>query len=164
MKNEKVQFPQITLAGISVRTNNKTELNPEISKIKNVANYYWKNQVAKQLIARLSPGITYAVYTDYASNECGDYTYFIGEKVEPLALQDKLNFNKLIIPTGLYQKFTTEPGKIPDIILSAWKDIWTMSPEILGGERNFTADFEVYDQRAANPNHAIIDIFINLKK
>lgn len=34
--------------------------------------------------------------------------------------------------------------------------------EQLGGQRAYKADFEVYDQRAADPNSAVLDIYIGL--
>ncbi len=38
-----------------------------------------------------------------------------------------------------------------------------MSEEVLGGKRNYIADFEVYDQRASDVNHAVVDIYIGIK-
>lgn len=31
-----------------------------------------------------------------------------------------------------------------------------------GGKRKYIADFEIYDQRAADPNNAVIDIYIGM--
>lgn len=38
-----------------------------------------------------------------------------------------------------------------------------MSANDLGGERVYIADFEIYDQRAADPSNAIADIYIGIK-
>ncbi len=38
-----------------------------------------------------------------------------------------------------------------------------MRTDNLGGKRKYIADFEVYDQRAANPNQAVIDIYIGIE-
>jgi predicted transcriptional regulator YdeE len=37
-----------------------------------------------------------------------------------------------------------------------------MSPEELGGTRSFHTDFEIYDQRAADPENAQIDVYVGL--
>jgi predicted transcriptional regulator YdeE len=38
-----------------------------------------------------------------------------------------------------------------------------MTAADFGGKRQYLADFEVYDQRAANPNSAVVDIYIGIK-
>jgi predicted transcriptional regulator YdeE len=38
-----------------------------------------------------------------------------------------------------------------------------MSPKELGGTRAFQTDFEIYDQRAADPENAQIDVYIGLR-
>lgn len=76
MKKEISELGAITLVGLTVRTNNKNEMNPDAAKIAALAGSYWANQVANGIKHRFQPGITYAVYTDYESDENGDYTYF----------------------------------------------------------------------------------------
>lgn len=162
MKKENKNKPEIKLIGLSIRTNNSNERNPETAKIAGVAGHYWSQSIADKMIHRKNPGVTLAVYTEYDSNEHGDYTYFIGEEVDsfedmPTTLQ------KLTIPAANYQKFTTSPGKFPDIVINAWQEIWKMTPDDFGGQRIYQADFEVYDKHAMDPNQAIVDIYIGIK-
>ena len=35
-----------------------------------------------------------------------------------------------------------------------------MNKNDFGGKRKYVSDFEIYDERAANPNNTIIDIYI----
>jgi predicted transcriptional regulator YdeE len=37
-----------------------------------------------------------------------------------------------------------------------------MSTDELGGRRAFKTDFEIYDQRAADPENAQVDVYIGL--
>lgn len=164
MRNEIVNLGVKTLIGITVRTKNKDEMNPETGKIGPLVNTYWKDQIASKFIGRKSPAITYAAYAEYESDGNGDYTFFIGEEVKSLDEQDQSEFASLIIPSGSYQKFTTEKGKIPDIIMESWMNIWQMRPEDLGGKRNYIVNYEVYDQRVEDPSNAVIDIFIGIEK
>ena len=120
------------------------------------------DQVAKNIKHRVNPGVTYSVYTEFESDEHGDYTYFIGEIVDSTDEQDLSQFKLLSIPESSYQKFTTEPGKMPDVVISAWQKIWAMKESDFGGKRKYISDFEIYDQRASNPNHAVIDIYIGI--
>jgi predicted transcriptional regulator YdeE len=163
MKRTEVELGSLILIGLTARTNNKNEMNPEKSKIAKLAGYYWSHQIANEFKDRTSPGITYSVYTEYESDEQGEYTYFIGEEVKSLDQQDQSKFKPLVISAGKYQKFTTEPGKMPDIVISSWQKIWQMPEEVLGGKRNYLADFEVYDQRASDVNHAVVDIYVGIK-
>jgi len=163
MKKERVEFEGLTLIGLTVRTHNKNETNPETSKIGAIAGSYWGNQIANGFKDRVNPGVTYAVYTEFESDETGEYTYFIGEEIKSPDKQDQSKFTPLVIPAGAYQKFTTEPGKMPDIVIASWQKILQMRQEELGGQRKYLADFEIYDQRASNPNNSVIDIYIGIE-
>jgi len=39
-----------------------------------------------------------------------------------------------------------------------------MSREVLGGERAYKADYEVYDQRATDPQNAQLEIRVGLRE
>jgi len=164
MNREKIKLSEIILVGLTARTNNKNEMNPDTSKIGKLAGEYWSHQVAKNIQHRSKPGITYAVYTDYDSDEHGDYTYFIGEAVKSLEGQDLLQFKTLTIPQSHYQKFTTELGKMPDVVITAWQAIWAMNESELSAQRRYIADFEIYDDRASDPNNTIVDIYIGINE
>jgi predicted transcriptional regulator YdeE len=160
MKRKLEQLPQIMLVGLTARTNNKDEMNPDTSKIGPLAESFWSNQEGSEIKHRASPGVTYSVYTDYVTDENGEYTYFIGEAVSSFDDQDLAHFNALVIPGSQYMKFTTEPGAMPNVVVQAWQDIWQMTDSMFEGKRKYIADFEVYDQRAADPSNTVIDIYI----
>ncbi|NKB47285.1 MAG: AraC family transcriptional regulator [Legionellales bacterium] len=164
MQKQKTRLPEMTLVGLTARTNNKNEMNPETSKIAELAGLYWDNQLANNIQHRAKLGITYAVYTDFESDENGEYTYFIGEMVESLLNQDLEKFKTITIPASSYQKFSTEPGKMPEVVISAWQEIWTMRESDFGGKRRYVADFEIYDQRAADSNNTVVDIYIGIEE
>lgn len=52
---------------------------------------------------------------------------------------------------------------MPEVVISAWQEIWAMNENELGGKRKYIADFEIYDQRAVNPNNTVIDIYIGIE-
>lgn len=134
IKNELMNKPAIKLVGLMTRTNNKNEMNAQTAKIGELAGQFWQQNIANKIPNRKHPGVTLSVYTEYDSNEHGDYTYFIGEEVSsfdtiPADLQP------LTIKAANYQKFTTPVGKIPEVVMTAWQKIWTMSADDFGGER-----------------------------
>lgn len=163
MRYQKIELTPKTLVGKKIRTNNRDEMDPTLQKIASFAGAYWGNQESQHIKHRCHPGLTYAVYTDFERADKGEYTYFLGEEVSSLEGQDWDKYATLIITPGSYQKFTTDQGVIPDIVVSSWKEIWSMKPEAFLGKRKFNTDFEVYDQRAANPGSAIIDICIGVE-
>jgi len=163
MKKELITKPEIKLVGLSVRTNNKNETNPQTAHIGKLVGQYWNQEIASQISHKKNPGVTLSVYTDYASDEHGDYTYFIGEEVDSFE-KNSSELTTCTIPAATYQKCTTPAGKMPEVVIQAWQKIWQMTPDDLGSERAYQADFEVYDQRAADPNNTIVDIYIGIKK
>lgn len=162
MKKELLNKTEIKLVGLTARTNNKNEMNPQTSKIGELAGRFWSKNIANGIFNRKNPGVTISVYTEYDSNEHGDYTYFIGEEVNSFE-NISTGLHQLIIPAAKYQKFTTSPGKMPEVVIHAWQQIWKMSANDFGGERAYVADFEVYDQRASDPVNTSLDIYIGIK-
>ena len=72
-------------------------------------------------------------------------------------------FKILAISKSKYQKFTTESGKMPDVVISAWQKIWAMRKDDFVGKRKYFVDFEGYDQRASGPNNTVVDIYIGIE-
>lgn len=163
MQKQLIELPTIKLVGITARTNNALEMNASTAKIGATIQQYFQNSVSEKIARRKTPGVTYCVYTEYESDVTGDYTYFIGEEVE--SFEDvSVDLKQLSIANQRYIKFTTEPGSMPEVCIKAWHKIWSMSPETLGGERSYIADFEVYDERASDLTQAVLDIYIGVKK
>jgi predicted transcriptional regulator YdeE len=163
MKSEVVDLGGFYLVGMTVRTNNTNEMDPGTSKIAALAGDYWGHQKADKILHRLTPGITYSAYAEFDSDEHGDYTYCIGEAVSSLEGQDLTDFRAIAVPASRYQKFTTPEGKMPEVVITAWQEIWQMRPEHFAGQRCYSVDFERYDERAQDPNNAVLDIYIGVK-
>ena len=157
-----IKQSQITLVGITARTNNADEANPDTAKISATVQKYFHNAVADTIKNRKKPGITYCVYTNYASDASGEYTYFIGEEVTDVS-DVAAGLEHLIIPEQVYAKFTNGPSPMPQVCISAWQEIWSMTASDLGGERTYVADFEFYDERAADHQNVTLDIYIGIK-
>ncbi|MBN9543280.1 MAG: AraC family transcriptional regulator [Alphaproteobacteria bacterium] len=162
MQREIVELSEIRVVGLSARTSNLNEISIETAKIPKVAEEYLFDSVAEKLSHRLNPGVTISLYADYESNHTGEYTYIIGEKVDSFEDQDG-HYITHTIPAQKYMKFTVGPDLMPKVIIDAWKAIWNMTDEELGGKRNYLADFEVYDERSHNPESVVMDIYIGIK-
>jgi len=163
MKKVNVQLPEIKLVGIKIRTKNSDEMNSETAKIGQTIGNYFENNLSQKIPGRIKPGTTYCAYTEYESDENGEYTYFVGEEVDSFEQIDPM-FTSLIIPSSSYTKFECGPGKMPMICINAWKAIWQMRHNDLGGKRAYIADFEIYDERAKDYSNAALDIYIGLQQ
>jgi predicted transcriptional regulator YdeE len=158
-----IKLPEIKLVGIKARSNNEDEMNPEKAKISPTVQNYFHNGLAQQIANRKKPNVTYCVFTDYESDHTGEYTYFIGEEVADFENVPE-GMEQLTIPVQEYTKFTNGPGMMPDVLINAWKKIWVMNDEELGGKRAYKSDFEIYDERAMDHDNVVFDLYIGLDK
>jgi predicted transcriptional regulator YdeE len=152
--------PEIKLVGISARTSYDAEVLQTNSQIVPCVQRYFHGALFEKIPRRKKPGTTFCVYTEYESDYRGAYTYFIGEEV--ISFPDDLpeGFQQLLIPKQQYVIFTAGPAPMPDVVIRMWQEIWKMSDTELGGKRPYIADFEVYDERAADHQNVVLDVYV----
>jgi predicted transcriptional regulator YdeE len=145
MRFEQVEEFQVT--GMEARTSNAIEMTGE--------------GAIPRLWGRVMPpvgGPIIALYTEYESDEHGAYTFVLGGKrgstSDGVALKT--------VPAGRYAVFTSEPGPVEKVVIETWQRIWSELPSS-SGLRSYIADFEVYDERAADPANAVVDIYVGVK-
>jgi len=156
-----VDQKEFTMIGISARTNNAQEAAGNGVIPKQWAKFY-KEGILDKIPNKADP-VIYVVYTDYASDRDGDYNYIIGAKVSDVSTVPAGMVARKI-SAGKYAVVTSERGPIPKIIVDAWQRIWSLEDQAqLGGKRAYKTDFEVYDQRAQNPQDSQIEIYVGVK-
>ncbi|QBA20215.1 AraC family transcriptional regulator [Chryseobacterium indologenes] len=150
----KVKIGPFKVIGIAVRTTNE---NGQAGKDIPVL---WEKMISKNIVNSIPNKIDntiYSIYTDYEKDHTKPYTTVLGCKVE----------NVDNIPEGMvgytfdggeYLKFTTKGDLSKGLVINEWLKIWEMDLN-----RTFTADFEVYGEKAQNPSDAEVDIFIAVK-
>jgi len=145
---------KFNLIGIAIRTTNENgQSATDIPQL-------WNKFLSKNIILKIPNKIDdtiYCVYTDYEKDYTKPYTTILGCRVETL---NKIPENLIArsFAGGEYAIFKVN-GKITDnIIYKEWVKIWNSAIP-----RAYTADFEIYDEKAQNPNNAEIDIFIAVK-
>jgi predicted transcriptional regulator YdeE len=163
MNKMMIQLPELKLVGLTARTSNAAEMNPETAKIGPTMQRFFAENLQEKILHRKNPGKIFAVYTNYESDEKEGYTYFLGEEVTSFE-EGKEEFEPLTIPAQTYIKFTSNPGPMPRVVIDMWQKIWKMDTTELGGERAYVADFEVYDERSRDPSNAILDLYIGIQK
>jgi predicted transcriptional regulator YdeE len=145
-----------TVVGISARTNNAREFSGS-GVIAEMWDRVAKEGLLDQIPERVDRSIV-AVYTNYESDHTGEYDFVLGAKVAAGSSVPP-GMTALEIPAQLYQIVSTEPGPPWQNVPAAWKQVWDSMSE----KRAFLADFELYDERAQDPEKAIIDVWVGLK-
>jgi len=163
MKKETITLEEKKLVGITIRTTYQNELDHTTSHIGPCVARYFQDQIAQRIPHVKNPEVTLCAYTNYENEYKGAYTFFIGQEVNSLGKLPE-GLEALTVPAQTYVKLTTDKGPIPQVIVEAWQQIWQMSPGDLGGTRQYKVDFQVYDDRAIDPQNAIVDIYVGIKK
>ncbi|MFC5864787.1 GyrI-like domain-containing protein [Acidicapsa dinghuensis] len=150
----------IYVAGYQVRTNNAREMSGQ-GEIGKLWGRFMQQNLAAHIPNRVGQTLI-VVYSDYASDEKGDYSYLLGAPVSSVdAPPAGLTYRH--IQPGTYAVIEMDKGDVTQIVPGAWRRIWAMTPEELGGRRAFTEDYEVYDQRSADPKNARVEIHLALR-
>jgi predicted transcriptional regulator YdeE len=150
----------LTVIGIAVRTSNAKEMTAE-----GQIGHCWMRLFQEGLLAKIpnkADASVVAVYTDYASDKDGEYTYVLGARVTSEAdVPDGMIVKK--IPGGRFAVFTTEKGPGPKVVPEAWMRINSLPKSSVGGDRAYRGDFEIYDERARDPQNLQADIYVRIR-
>jgi predicted transcriptional regulator YdeE len=149
------------VAGFSARTNNAREMSGQ-GQIGALWQKFMQQNVAAAVPDRVDNDVL-AVYSDYASDEKGDYTYTLGVRVSRV---DSLpaGMTSMKIAAGPYDTLTTGVGAVMQVVPAEWQKIWAMTPSQLGGKRAFVTDYEVYGERSTDPQQAQVEIHIGIRR
>lgn len=146
--------------GIAERTTNAKEMSGEGVIGKQWARFFQDNVLAQ--IPNKADTSIIAVITDYASDKDGEYTHLIGARVtSTVDVPAGMVVKK--VPTGKYAIFTSEKGPVAQVVVATWKRIWMQPKTAPGGDRAYKADYEVYDERARDPENTQMDVHVGVK-
>ncbi|MBP0723992.1 AraC family transcriptional regulator [Bacillus sp. RG28] len=151
-----IKLEGFNFVGSSSRTSNNAEMQGE-----GVIPTQWENFYKKQVLQTIpnkKNSSLIALYTNYDSDENGEYTFGIGaEVIECDVIPEGLV--KIDLPESSYIIFTSRKGPVQEVVVEAWQEIWEWSKN---NKRAFTADFELYDERALDPQNSQVDIYISV--
>lgn len=129
------------VVGVTVRTNNAAEAGGQ-GKIPALWQGVIDNGQLQQIPNQVGEGFM-VVYSDYASDNTGDYNYTLGVRVSSA---DKVPDGYVVrkIAAGKYAVLVSETGPPQEVIPALWQRINSMTPEQMGGKRAYQTDFETY--------------------
>lgn len=152
MKQVKVEpFKAI---GIMVRTSNENgKAAHDIGKL-------WEKFMSEGIIEQI-PNKTdqsiISIYTNYQGDHTQPYDTILGCKVNSLENVPEGMVGQSFAG-GTHQKFVAKGDLTQGVVFEAWTQIWQTELD-----RAYTADFEVYGEKAQNPTNGQVDIFVATK-
>jgi len=151
---EVVVIEEKVIYGISVRTKNADEINPQTAKIGSL----WQKFDSQVDVNYEGGERVYSVYSNYESDMNGSFDVLAGYD----GLGDE-KLKKLVIKTGKYLVFKEEASAATDIarveaVIKTWGSVWEyFLDENSEYKRAYTKDFEFYK----DATHIEIYIAIN---
>ena len=140
---KKVKASSLSAIGITVRTTNSAESNPDTARIGELWNKYFSEGWSDRVPAKEMQGGLLGVYTDYESDQDGQYT------CGPFKVVDVIEnvpdgMRALEIPSGEYCVFEAR-GELPGSVLEAWAAVWKyFADEDRIYDRAYQVDYEQY--------------------
>ena len=153
MHTQKIKPFQVI--GISVRTTN--ENNQAASDIGSLWGRFMTEDILQKIPNKLSDEIL-SIYTNYESDHTQAYDTILGCKVSSLDVIPEGMLSQSF-DGGTYAKFVSKGDVTKGAIYNTWVEIWNTDLD-----RLYTADFEIYGDKAKNPSDAEVDIFVAIKE
>jgi predicted transcriptional regulator YdeE len=156
-----VEQKEFSVIGIEARTNNSKEMTGT-GIIPKQWDRFFKEDIPAKIPNKVDSNFV-AVYSNYESDNTGDYDYLIGTKVSDASVIPAGMVAKRV-PPGKYAVFITAAGPVGKVVSEKWQEILDLEGKSrLGGTRAYKADFEIYDQRSRDPQNSQVDVHIGLK-
>lgn len=152
---QKIKIEPFKLIGIAIRTTNEGQkANNEIAQL-------WQCFLGENILEKIPNKIDYTIYslyTEYEGDHTKPYTTILGCKVDNL---DEIpeGMTGKSFDGGTYIKTSAKGDLLKGLIVNHWAKIWNMDLD-----RAYTADFEVFGEKALNPSDAEVDFFVAIKE
>lgn len=131
-----VTVEEKTISGISVRTRNANEFNPQTARIGALYQEFDK----KVPVDYKSGARVYGVYYDYESDHNGEFSVLAG--TDRLATSPGLALKQVMLTRGVYLMFEAK-GQVPQVVIETWTKIWDyFADEASEYKRTYSTDFE----------------------
>jgi len=138
MNFELVKMESVTIAGITLRTNNSAD---GMQKILQHWGQFFEHDIAAKVEHALDFAI-YEAYFDYDSDANGAYTLMLGKRVSE-GVDAPVGLRQVTLPAATYAKFTISD---PSATRQTWEHIWGRKDL----NRTYSGDFEVIGEKSAD--------------
>lgn len=152
---QKVKINAFHVIGITITTTN--ENGQSAQDIGQLWGKFKAEGIAEKIPNRIDQNIL-SIYTNYQGDHTAPYDTILGCKVSSID-QVPEGMVTQSFDGGSYGKFTAKGDLTKGLIYGTWTEIWKK-----GLDRLFTADFEIYGEKAQNPQDAEVDVMVAIKK
>lgn len=141
---------------IGIKINTTNENDQAAQDIPKLWERFMSESIGEKIPNKIDSSIL-SIYTNYQGDHMKPYDTILGCKVSSLKE----------IPNGMigqefnqetYAKFSSKGNLSQGVVYNTWMKIWDSDLD-----RTFTVDFEVYGEKAQNPEDAEIEIFVAIK-
>jgi predicted transcriptional regulator YdeE len=150
-----VKIEPFMVIGITVRTTNTN------GKSTRDIGQLWERFISEKIAEKIpnkANNNVFSIYTNYQGDHTQAYDTILGCEVSSL---EKVPEGMLgqSFAGGVYRKFISKGDLTKGVVFETWSEIWNENLN-----RDFTADFEIYGEKAQNPTNAEVEVYVGLKK
>jgi predicted transcriptional regulator YdeE len=157
---EKIALSETKFAGVSFPCTNKDLMDTNFISVQNGINTLFSLNVPNVISSNLYEGMINPS-EDYKKDRVnGKYDCFIGFQVSSFENMPEGITTFTIPAKSAYKVFTTETGKLQEVIFKKWFSIWGDAK--LSNERSYIFDFNLYSG-GEDFNNSNIKIYIGTK-
>lgn len=152
---KKAKIDPFHVIGISVRTTN--ENNKAAEDIPALWARFMSEGIQAKIPNRIDAEVL-SIYTNYESDHTKPYDTILGCRVSSL---DNVPSGMVAqsFDGGSYVEFVSKGDMNQGVVYNTWLEIWQADID-----RKFTADFEVYGEKAQNPANIEVPIFVAIQE
>ena len=151
---KKVTIEPFKVIGIAVRTSNVNGQSGQ--DIGALWGKFMSEGIVDKIPNKLNTNV-FSIYTNYEGDHMMPYDTILGCKVDSLDTIPEGMVGQAF-EGGSYGQFVSKGDLTKGVVFGTWSEIWKMDLE-----RVYTADFEIYGEKAQNPADAEVDVLIALK-
>ncbi|MFK8036765.1 MAG: GyrI-like domain-containing protein [Crocinitomicaceae bacterium] len=151
---QKVTIKPFKVIGIAVSTTNeKGQSAQDIGQL-------WGKFISEGIVEKIPNKVdesVFSIYTNYQGDHTKPYDTILGCKVSTLEnIPDEMVGQAF--DGGTYGKFVSKGDLTKGIVFGTWSEINQRKLN-----RVFTADFELYGEKAQNPTDAEVEVYVGVK-
>lgn len=154
MEPKREHVESFFVTGISVRTANRDEMNPEMAKIPGLWDRFMTEVSPETVPNAHSDSPLYGVYTNYESDAGGLFEVTVGWRVSTPDESGELE--TVEVTSGDYLVFE-DKGPMPEVVVKIWGEVWDYFERHPDVRRAYTTDFEVYGDQESVAIYIAID-------
>ena len=148
---QKVNIEPFQVIGLAIKTTNENgQAAQEIADL-------WGKFLSENILEKIPNKVdntVYSMYTDYEGDHTAPYTAVLGCKVSDSSQVPEGMVSKSF-EGGEYVQMSAKGDLMQGLVVNQWSKIWAMDLD-----RKYTVDFEVFGEKAQNPNDAEVDFYV----